>query len=78
MLMYKAEWYGKEFVSVDRYYASSQLCSTCGHRHEEVKNTSLREWTCPSCRVRHDRDLNAALNIRNEVLRLTAGTAGIA
>ena len=78
MLMYKAEWYGKEVVSVDRYYASSQLCSTCGHRHDEVKNTSFREWTCPSCRVRHDRDLNAALNIRNEVLRLTAGTAGIA
>ncbi|WP_205186078.1 zinc ribbon domain-containing protein, partial [Metabacillus iocasae] len=65
-------------VAVAKNFPSSQLCSTCGHKHQAVKSLTLREWKCPSCTSHHQRDLNASMNIRNEALRLTAGTAGIA
>lgn len=68
-LQYKSEWNGRIYHKVDRYYASSQLCNVCDYKNEEVKNLSIREWTCPKCGAYHDRDINASINILNQGLR---------
>lgn len=63
MLIYKGEWYGKNVIVIDRYAPSSKKCSACGEINSEL-TLNDREWTC-SCGVTHDRDLNAAINIKN-------------
>lgn len=68
-LSYKAEWYGRTLVQVDRFYPSSKLCHDCGHKYKELQ-LSEREWVCERCGITHDRDVNAALNILDEALRL--------
>ena len=71
-LEYKSKWNGREYVKIDTFYASSQLCSVCGHKNADTKDLAVREWICPNCGTKHDRDINAAKNILAEGLRLTA------
>lgn len=69
MLTYKCEWYGKKLSVIDRYYPSSQICHCCGYR-DGKKSENIRFWVCPKCNSELDRDVNAAINILNEGLRI--------
>lgn len=69
-LEYKSEFYGRTYIKVDKFYASSQLCHVCGYKNEEIKNLSIRNWECPNCNKVHDRDENAAQNILKQGLKL--------
>ena len=64
MLKYKCEWFGKTFVKIDKFEPTSQKCHCCGYKNVETKDLSVREWHCPKCGAEHDRDVNAAINIR--------------
>jgi putative transposase len=72
-LKYKSEWHDRKLVVIDRFYPSSKSCSNCGHLLDELP-LNIREWTCPSCGVHHDRDVNAAKNILNEGLNILSGS----
>ncbi|RSM73240.1 transposase [Actinoplanes sp. ATCC 53533] len=75
MLKYKAEWHGRDVVTVDRWFPSSKLCSACGAQAEKMP-LNIRQWTC-RCGVVHDRDVNAARNILAEGLSVIACGGGV-
>ena len=68
-IKWKSYLLGKKVIQINRYYASSQECSICGYKNEEVKNLNIRKWKCPKCNHEHDRDLNASINILFEGLK---------
>lgn len=72
MLEYKSDWYGNKLVVIPTFYPSSQLCSHCGFKNPDVKNLAVREWTCPQCGMKHDRDYNASINILKYGLQMLA------
>ena len=74
-LDYKAAWRGGQVVLADRWFPSSKLCSGCGYRLNEL-GLDVRHWTCPSCGASHDRDVNAATNLRNMAVSSTASACG--
>ena len=69
-LNYKLSYEGKYLVKVDKWFPSSQTCNICGYKNPQTKDLSIRKWICPQCNTFHDRDINAAINIKNEGVRL--------
>ena len=69
---YKSIWYGKELVEIDQWFPSSQLCSVCGYQNHNL-TLKDREWVCKGCGSVHDRDVNAAINIKNQGLKVLSG-----
>ena len=67
LLEYKAEWYGKNILRIGRFDPSSKLCHVCGYKNTEL-TLNIREWECPICKAHHDRDVNAAINIKKFAL----------
>jgi putative transposase len=74
-LEYKAAWRGGQVMLVDRWFPSSKLCSGCGYRLGEL-GLDVRQWTCPGCGASHDRDVNAATNLRNMAVSFTVSACG--
>lgn len=70
MMEYKLKDHGKSLMFVDKWFPSSQACSACGYINKAVKDLCVRKWTCPCCGKVHDRDINAAINIREEGIRM--------
>jgi putative transposase len=75
-LAYKADWYGRTLVKIDRWYPSSKRCSACGHVVQTLP-LQVRAWACPACDTTHDRDLNAAINILAAGLAVTVCGDGV-
>jgi putative transposase len=73
MLEYKARWNDKQFVKIDRFFPSSKTCSNCGWINQDL-TLSIREWTCPECGEKHDRDFNASKNILKQGLNILSGS----
>jgi putative transposase len=76
MLEYKAQWYGRDLVVVDRWFPSSKLCSHCGALAKAMP-LNVRTWTCERCGTTHDRDVNAAKNLKAAGLAVTVCGAGV-
>ena len=70
MLEYKAMWYGNDIIRIPTTYPSSQTCSCCGYKNPLVKNLAVRNWECPECHTKHNRDTNAGINILNKGLQM--------
>lgn len=68
-LRYKLARKGGHLVVVDRFFPSSKLCSVCNYKHDDL-SLSVRQWNCPACGTHHDRDINAAINLKKEGIRL--------
>jgi putative transposase len=77
LLKYKAEWEGKIYLEVDRFFPSSKTCNNCLHQINKL-SLDIRSWQCPKCGTIHDRDINAAINIREEGLRILTAVGHIA
>lgn len=69
-ISYKSEWNNRQYIKIGRFTKSSQPCNVCGYINTDTKDLSVREWICPQCGTKYDRDINAAINILNEGLRL--------
>ena len=69
-LEYKTKWNGKKLIKVNKYFPSSQICSNCGFINNELEDLNIREYECPNCHKILDRDFNAAINIRNEGIKI--------
>ena len=70
LIEWKSKIKGKYYYKINTYYPSSQICSHCGYKNNEIKDLSIREYDCPECGVHNDRDINASLNILLEGLKL--------
>jgi putative transposase len=74
LLSYKSEWNDKKIVKIDRFFPSSKTCNCCGYINQNI-NLDMREWTCPSCHTKLDRDINASKNILKEGYKIiSSGT----
>lgn len=74
-ISYKSDWNNRQYIKIGRFTKSSQPCNVCGYINPDTKDLSVREWTCPQCGSVHDRDINAAINILNEGLRILRESA---
>ena len=76
ILKYKAKWFDKIIIEIDRYFPSSKLCSSCSYKNDDL-TLKNREWVCPQCGQTHNRDINAAVNILNEGIRIYKEKIGL-
>jgi putative transposase len=73
-LQYKAQWLGKTILKIGQWEPSSKTCNVCGYKYKDLTE-EIRKWQCPDCGTNHDRDINAAINIKNFSL-INVGTTG--
>lgn len=76
IMKYKAKWFNREIIKIDRYFPSSKLCSSCGYKNDDLTLRD-RTWVCLHCGQTHNRDINAAVNILNEGIRIYKGKIGL-
>lgn len=74
-ISYKSDWNNRQYIKIGRFTKSSHPCNVCGYINVGTKDLSVRKWTCPQCGTVHDRDVNAAINILNEGLRILEESA---